>query len=160
MLKLEQKFGKKITSFLFYSHPDLLLKLSFTKTRFWDFKMTVPPNFISFLFIYLINQLWWKILLTEYTLFQIWVAWVTISDWPLLVGISFYGPQRSSGNVPEYSFGRISWNLPWHTLTERFILFVNLQTKFGLRKRLHNLVPLTLDLMYRCPLGKNPIFPH
>jgi hypothetical protein len=27
------------------------------------------------------------------------------------VGISFYRPQRSSGSVPEYSFGRIPWNL-------------------------------------------------
>jgi len=25
----------------------------------------------------------------------------------------FLYPQRSSGNVLEYSFSRISWNLPW-----------------------------------------------
>jgi hypothetical protein len=53
-------------------------------------------------------------------LFQVLVWWVAISDWPVLLGISFYSPHRSSGNVPEYSFGigRVSWNLPWLTVTK------------------------------------------
>ncbi len=65
-------------------------------------------------------------------LFHVLVVWVTISDWPLLlVYISFYSPHGSSVNVPKYSFGRISWNLPWHTLVRRFILLLaNLQNKF------------------------------
>ncbi len=63
----------------------------------------------------------------------------------------FYSPQRSSGNVLGYSFGRITWNLPRLTLTERF-LFVNLQKEW-VRKRLcqqfmfaHKLALLTLSL--------------
>jgi hypothetical protein len=35
-------------------------------------------------------------------------------------------PKRRQGNAREYSFGRISWNLPWHTLTKRYFFFVNL----------------------------------
>jgi len=107
-----------------------------------------------------------KILLTVYTLFQILVWWVTISDWPLvLVCISFYSPHGSWGNVPEYSFGRISWNLPWHTLVRRFILLLaNLQNKFEWGRYDVNNLSLHLNwccwLLHKCPLGHNPIFPH
>ncbi len=88
--------------------------------------------------------------------------------WLMLVCISFYSPHGSSRNVPEYSFGRISWNLPWHTLAIRFILLLdNLQIKFEWGRDdvnglcLHiNQCPLTLAQMYICPLGKNPIFPQ
>jgi hypothetical protein len=99
-------------------------------------------------------------------LFQILVRWIKISGQTLLlVFISFYSPHGSSGNVPECSFGRILWNLPWHTLVSRFILLANLQNKFEWRKddisnfmSSHKLVPLTLALMCICLLGKNPTF--
>ncbi len=51
------------------------------------------------------------------------------------------------------------WNLPWRTLARRFILLANLQNKFELGRRDDSWC-YWLTLMYICPLGKNPIFPH
>jgi len=62
-----------------------------------------------------------------YSLYQVLVLLLTISDWPsFLVGISIYSksssPKEAPGNVPEYFLGRISWNLPWLALTKRLVL--------------------------------------
>ncbi len=93
---------------------------------------------------------------------------MTIPDWPsLLVGISYYRPQRSSGNVPEYSFGRILWNRPWLTLAKIFLLFVNLQNEFDWgRDEVNKLCShinwcsWLLLLTCTCAIDKSPIFPQ
>ncbi len=79
--------------------------------------------------------------------------------------ISFYSPHGSSGNVPEFSFGRILWNPPWHTLARRFILLlVNLQNKFEwVRDDVHNLC-LHINWCSRAnvhlPNWQNPYLSH
>jgi len=68
----------------------------------------------------------------QYSLFQILVVWVTISDWPcVLVNISLNSPHGTSKNVPGCSLGRIPWNLLWHTQQQDGdILVLDLQNKF------------------------------
>ncbi len=78
----------------------------------------------------------------------------------MLVGISFYSPHGISWNVPEYSFGRILWNLPWHTLEEdSFFFLLTLKTSLCEWEMLaHKLVLLTSVPVCISPLGKSPIF--
>ncbi len=77
---------------------------------FWNFQLVLKSLFG-------IDYLYFRYWSCEY---NIWLNLI-VSRHQLMIF-----PQRSSGNVPEYSFGRISWNLPRHTLTKRFILLVNL----------------------------------
>ncbi len=83
---------------------------------------------------------------------------------PLLVSISFYSAHISSGNISEYYFGRISWNLPWHTLARRFIhLIANLKNKFEWgRDDVNKLAPPILAPTNTCIclLGKKTLYFH
>ncbi len=96
-------------------------------------------------------------------LFSVLVFWVTISDWPLLLGkIIFYGKfifPKEVHSVPEYT-GRISWNFPCHIL-------VNLHQTSLVWGRdehsqfisSHKLAPLTFGLSMSST-GKSPIFSY
>jgi len=93
-----------------------------------------------------------------YTLIQILVEWVTISDWPImLVGISLCSPHGSSWNILEYSFGRILGNM---THPETFKTSLGEQEMTSRCLFANNSVSLTSVPMCISLLGKSPIFPH
>ncbi len=103
-----------------------------------------------------------------YTLFQILVEWVIISDWHLLLaGISLYSPHGSSQKVLEDSFGRIPWNLPWHTQQQDSYSCCKPSKQVWMSKRwcqqfmfALKSVPLTFVPTCISPLGKSPILPR
>jgi hypothetical protein len=99
-----------------------------------------------------------------YSLFQVLVWWVTISDWPqLLVSISIYSkscfPKEAQGmfqNIME----------PSMTHLDKDSFFLSIFKTSLVRKRLHQqflsahkLASLTLALMCACLLSKTLIFP-
>ncbi len=115
----------------------------------------------SWCFHYSYKSHWWSKRLLRWMYFTSDISWVNYNIW-LTPCVS--SPHGSSWNVLEYSFGRIPWNLPWHTQQQdSLFLLPNLQNKFGWHQWFmfaHKLVPLTLMPVCIGPLGKNPIFPH
>jgi hypothetical protein len=145
------------TRLLYIAHSLALIETCFVSKKYNTGRLGVAKissksRSVNKAFILLTIILKWKILLAQYTFFQVLVLWVTI--WLTLIVSSHlislvnHLPQRSSGNVPEISeyHGTL-----WQMLDKKNILFVALQNEFGWRRDCVN--NLCLNINWLCWLS-------